>query len=236
MANRTEPVAGISLPAGVGALLRKDLVVFRTRDRFLVLLIYLLGHPTVLPNQEAFFWLGIGLVGALSLYVPTVEWHQETDHMLSSLPVSRATVVFSRYLSSVFACAVGAGAWVSTGHLLGPVLAAEGTIPGMWTTLPGIAAFVFVAILLLSLFLPLYFRFGLGKGAMIFVPSVMGLYLLTSHFRGFAPPATAVRDRVAAFSAAVSPGWGLFLIILLLATMVAASGKLSVRWFENRDL
>jgi hypothetical protein len=229
-------MAGKPLPAGVGALLRKDLGVFRTRDRLLVLLIYLLGHPTVLPNQEAFFWLGIGLVGALSLYVPTMEWHQETDHMLSSLPVSRATVVFSRYLASVFACALGAAAWVSTGYLLGPLLAPEGATAGMWTTLPGITAFISVAILLLCLFLPLYFRFGMGKGAMIFVPSVMVLYLLSAQSRGFLPPATALRDRVAALSVSVGPGWVLLLILLLMAAMVAASGRLSLRWFEKRDL
>ena len=156
--------------------------------------------------------------------------------MLSSLPVSRATVVFSRYLASVFACAVGAAAWVSTGHLLGPVLGPQGATAGMWTTLPGITAFVSVAILLLSLFLPLFFRFGIGKGAMIFVPSVLGLYLLTAQSRGLLPPATALRDRVAALSASVGPGWVLFLILFLLAAMVAASGKLSVRWFERRDL
>jgi hypothetical protein len=236
MAIRADSIGGIPHPGGVGALLRKDLAVFRSRDRFLILLIYLLGHPTVLPNEEAFFWLGVGLVGALALYVPAVEWHQETDQMLSSLPVSRATVVFSRYISSIVSCALGAGAWVSTGSLLGPVLGADGAVPGMWATLPGITAFVSVAILLLSLFLPLYFRYGLGKGAMIFVPSVMGLYLLSIQSRGFAAPATAVRDGVEAFSASVGPGWVLFLILLLLAAMVAASGRLSVRWFEKRDL
>ena len=125
---------------------------------------------------------------------------------------------------------------MSTGHHLVPVLDADGTIHGMWTTLPGINAFISVAMILLYLILPQYIRFGLGRGAMIFEPSVMGLYLLVSQSRGVAPPATAVRDRIAAFSASVSPGWGLFLILLLLATLVAASGKLSVRWFENRDL
>ena len=79
-----------------------------------------LAHPTVLPNQEAFFWLGIALAGLLSLYVPTMEWHQETDRMLSSLPVRRATMVFSRYLSSIVACGFAAIAWISTGRLLAP--------------------------------------------------------------------------------------------------------------------
>ncbi len=176
------------------------------------------------------------LVGALALYVPTIEWHQETDRMLSSLPVSRATVVFSRYVSTIFACAIGAGAWVSSGHLLSPLLASGPTNPEMWTTLSGITAFVSVAALLLSLFLPLYFRFGIGRGAMIFVPSVMGLYLLSAQPRGFVPPATAVQAQILSFSASIGPGWVLLLILLFLAAMMAASGRLSIRWFENRDL
>jgi hypothetical protein len=236
MAVQTDSAVRTTLFSGVGSLLRKDLAVFRRRDRSLITLVYLLGHTKVLPNQEAFFWLGIALVGALALYVPTIEWHQETDRMLSSLPVSRATVVFSRYVSTIFACAIGAGAWVSSGHLLGPLLASGPTNPEMWTTLSGITAFVSVAALLLSLFLPLYFRFGIGRGAMIFVPSVMGLYLLSAQPRGFVPPATAVQAQILAFSASIGPGWVLLLILLFLAAMMAASGRLSIRWFENRDL
>jgi len=236
MTVRTDPVVQLRFSSGVEGLIRKDLAVFRPRDRFLIALIYLLGHPTVLPNQEAFFWLGIGLVGALALYVPTIEWHQETDRMLSSLPVSRAKVVLSRYLSSALACAIGAGAWVATGSLLGPILDAGATTPGMWTTSSGITAFSSMAVLLLSLFLPLLFRFGLGKAAMIFVPSAMGMYLLFAQPRGFIPPATAVRDQIAAYSGSVGPGWVLLLILVLLAVVVAASGRLSLRWFERRDL
>ena len=156
--------------------------------------------------------------------------------MLSSLPVSRATVVVSRYVSSVLACALGALAWVSTGHLLGPILAADAIGAGMWTTVSGITAFIGVSLLLLSLFLPLYFRFGLGRGAMIFFPSVAGLYLLSSQPRGFVPPAAAVRDQVSSLSASMGAGWALLLVLALLAVLVGASGRLSVRWFEGRDL
>lgn len=236
MAVRTDPAVRPTRFSGVLSLLRKDLAVFRLRDRGLITLVYLLGHPTVLPNQEAFFWLGIALVGALALYVPTIEWHQETDRMLSSLPVTRATVVLSRYVSTIVACAVGTGAWVSSGFLLGPLLGPDATDSGMWTTLSGITAFMSVAILLLSLFLPLYFRFGIGRGAMIFVPSAMGLYLLTAQPGGMVPPATGFHEQISTFSASIGPGWVLLLMLLLLAAVVAASGRLSIRWFENRDL
>lgn len=236
MAVQTERAVQTRLPSGVRGLLRKDLAVFRVRDRFLVALVYLLGHPTVLPHQEAFFWLGIALVGALALYVPTIEWHQETDRMLSSLPVSRAKVVFSRYLSSLVACAVGAGAWVSTGYLLGPLLAAGRSTPGMWTTFPGITAFVGMAVLMISLFLPLYFRFGLGLGAIAFFALCLGLYVLASIPSGPVVPGEAVASWIKGMAESIGPGWVLFLTLAGLGVVVAASGRVSAGVFEKRDL
>jgi ABC-type transport system involved in multi-copper enzyme maturation permease subunit len=225
---------------GISGLLRKDWAVFIPRDRFLVALIYLLAHPMVFPAEEAFFWLGIGLAGALVVYVPTMEWHQETDRMLNSLPVRRATVVFSRYLSSVLACIVAGVAWVSTGRILAPLLDAlvEGSraTPGMWTTFEGVLTFFLMACLMVSLFLPLYFRFGLGRGAMAFVGLSFGLLVLASFPSGLILPAAALETLVVTLTTRVGPGWVLFLILGGMGAALALSGRLSVRWFERRDL
>ncbi|MFH1765647.1 MAG: ABC-2 transporter permease [Gemmatimonadota bacterium] len=217
-------------------MLRKDLAVFTLRDRFIVALVYLLALHTALLLEEAFLWLGIGLAGALALYVPIVEWHQETDRMLSSLPVRRATVVFSRYLSSGFAVMIAAVAWVSTGTLLSPLLNVGSTTPGMWTTFEGILTFLAMAGFLISLFLPLYFRFGLGRGAMAFLGLSFGVYALASLRLGVFAPGEVVKARVSALASSVGPGWVLFLILTGMGAAMAVSGRLSVRWFERRDL
>ncbi len=221
---------------GISGLIRKDWAVFIPRDRFLVALIYLLAHPMALPAEEVFLWLGIGLAGALTLYVPIIEWHQETDRMLSSLPVRRATVVISRYLSSVIACGVAGTAWVSTGHLLAPLLNAGRTTPGMWTTFEGILTFFAMAALLIVLFLPLYFRFGMGRGAIAFMGLSFGLFVLVSLPSGLVMPGAAVQAWISAMAASVGPGWVLFLILAGIGVALALSGSLSVRWFERRDL
>ncbi len=232
--------AEIALPKGaipgVWGLLRKDLAVFIPRDRFLIALIYLLAHPMVLPTEEAFFWLGMSLAGALALYVPIMEWHQETDRMLSSLPVRRATLVFSRYLSSVFACVFAGVAWVSTGRLLAPVLDAGRTTPGMWTTFEGILTFFLIAGLLVALFLPLYFRFGIGQGATVFLGMSFGVYAMASLPSGLVMPGADVQARSSAMTASVGPGWVLFLILAGMGAALAVSARLSVGWFERRDL
>jgi len=221
---------------GVLALMRKDVAAFISRDRFLIALVYLLGHPMTLPNEEAFFWLGISLACALALYVPTIEWHQETDRMLSSLPVRRATVVLSRYFSSVMAVGLAGLAWVSSGRLLAPLLDVSATSPGMWTTFDGVLTFFLMAGLIVSLFLPLYFRFGLGRGATLFVGFSAVLYLFASVRLVLVIPGDALRDRVTSLSAAVGPGWVLLLVLLGLGVVVAGSEQVSVRWFERRDL
>jgi|GEM_PF-948492 len=225
---------------GLSGVLRKDWAVFIPRDRFLVALIYLLAHPMVFPVEEAFFWLGIGLAGALVAYVPTMEWHQETDRMLNSLPVRRATVVFSRYLSSVIACIVAGVAWVSTGHLLAPLLDTllEGgrATPGMWTTFGGVLTFFLMACLLVSLFLPLYFRLGMGRGTLAFVGLSFGLLVLASLPSGLSLPAAALGTFVETLSTEVGPGWALFVILGGMGAALTFSGRLSVRWFERRDL
>jgi len=232
--------AEIALPEpaipGVSGLLRKDLAVFIPRDRFLVALIYLLAHPMVLPTDEAFFWLGIGLAGALALYVPIMEWHQETDRMLSSLPVRRTTVVLARYLSSVLACVFAGVAWISTGRLLAPLLDAGRTTPGMWTTFEGILTFFLMAVLLIALFLPLYFRFGIGRGATVFLGMSFGVYVLVSLPSGLVMPGADAQARSSSLTVSVGPGWVLFLILAGMGAALAVSGRLSARWFERRDL
>ena len=230
----TAPQRGLLL--GVSGLLRKDRAVFIPRDRALVALVYLLAHHSALLSEEAFLWLGIGLAGALALYVPIVEWHQETDRMLSSLPVRRATVVFSRYLASGAALLAAGAAWVSTGTLLAPLLDPGRSTPGMWTTLEGVTTFLLLAGLLIALFLPLYFRFGLGRGTMAFLGAGFGLYVLASLPLGIFAPGAVVEVQISARVASVGPGWVLFLILVGMGTAMAASGWLSARWFERRDL
>lgn len=236
MAVHVDPASGLSGLSGVRALFRRDLAVFIPRDRFLVALVYLLAHPTVLPSEEAFFWLGIILAGTLTLYVPIMEWHQETDRMLNSLPVTRATVVLSRYLSSLLACGVAGTAWVSTGNLLAPLFAETSSTPALWATPEGWLTFLVVALLLVTLFLPLYFRFGLGRGGLYFLGSGVGLFLLWSVPSGPVAPGGAIRAGFSSMVASIGAGWVLFLVLGGLGAAMALSGRVSTRWFQGRDL
>jgi len=115
-------------------------------------------------------------------------------------------------------------------------LAAGPSSQGMWTSFEGVITFFLVAGLLITLFLPLYFRFGLGWGATVFLASALALFALASLPSGVIVPGAALKARVSAMTASIGPGWVLFLILAGLGAALALSGRLSVRWFERRDL
>ena len=80
----------------VATLLRKERFVFRPQDRFLVFGIFFLPALQAVAIDEFYFILGIAFTATLAIWVPVIEWYQEADQMLHSLPVRRDAVVVAR--------------------------------------------------------------------------------------------------------------------------------------------
>ena len=219
-------------------LLRKDLAVLVRRDRILVGLVFLLAHPMVFPSREAFFWLGISLALGLSVYVPTMEWHQETDRMLNSLPISRRAVVLARYCSSLIWIGFSAVAWLTAGWLLGPILdsSTDMAFGTSWMTPHGVMTYLIVAVVMTSLFLPLLFRFGLGRAVLSYLALGLITYGSASIRLGLFRPALRLEGTVAEWIQSVGTGWVLVGVMTFLAVLVAVSGTTSVSGFKRRDL
>ena len=254
MATRTEPVGRASGNAPVAHLLRKDLAVFIPRDRWLFSLIFLLATVQTFLHDEAFFWLCVALAGALVAVVPVIEWRLETDRLLGSLPVSRHAIVKARYISAALAGLFAASAWTVTGRLLAPVLAPDRAMPGMWTTLEGVLTFLLVVAVLVALFLPLYFRFGLGRGAGVFFLACIALLVLagflpaagtpmgtpagaTTDIRAIiTPPSQPVRSAVTHMMESLGPVGATGVLVGGVAVIWLLSIGVSVRWFQRRDL
>jgi hypothetical protein len=235
-------------------LLRKDIAVFRLRDRALVALVFILGALQTVRYDPAYLWFGIMLAGALVVVVPVVEWRLDTDRMLSSLPVARATVVAARYLSAVLACAIAWIAWTIVGRLLAPLLDAGRTGPALWATLEGALTYAVLSGSLVALFLPLYFRLGLGRAvfALAFLaPTLYFAALGLASALGYEPgpagpgsiailyglpdPGTVSRVAVGRFlSRTGSPG--AVVVVLGMGVLLAASAGVSMRMFSRRDL
>ena len=247
MTTQSDSSGAMAASAPLIQLLRKEWAVFTLRDRVFVFGVFLLVALQAVPIDEAFFLFSLALAGALSTYVPVIEWYQETDPMLHSLPLGRGTVVVARYVVTLVAGSVAGIAWTATGRFLLPILDAGRTTPAMWMTLEGGLTFLIAVGLLVSLFFPLYFRFGMGRGAVTFMGMSLGLLALgygTADLAGgpaqagpvgLIPPSSLIGARVAALLGSLGPAGTLTVVLVGIALVYGASLKLSRRWFERRE-
>ena len=247
MVSRPDPLNPRCRGASVADLLRKEWMVFWFRGPLFLFGVYVLASLQTVFVDEASFLLNVALAGALALYVPVIEWYQESDKMLHSLPVSRSAVVITRYLIAMMAGGIAGISWSATGRLLLPFLDAQRATPAMWMTLEGVLTFILATGLLFALFLPLYFRLGMGKGALGFL--ALSLILLATGYgtRGlatgsvgpgtlpFPAPSGLIRMRVSALLGGMGVAGTLTTILLGTALLLGLSLWLSQRWYERRE-
>lgn len=193
------------------------------------------------------FLFHILLAMALSLLPLIMEERYQTDTWLCSLPVSRWEVVAVRYVTVLLVITLMLLLYAAFSALLGWLLPREHALPLLH---PGmVIAFYLLPLLMVSLFLPFYFRYGLSRGFFRMNISVLGLllivmivlelrsslgglwrYLSSPEFLG-APMRTLLGGFV---------GWlragGIGLVVLLgLLSVPVISLALSVRFYGRRE-
>lgn len=227
-------------------LVRKDLTVFTPRDRWWVSGAFLLAAVQTVRADELYFVVGLILAAALAVYVPVLEWFHDTDSLLYSLPVRRGSVVLGRYVSTLLAGGLALAVWVGSGSVLRPILAPDPAGPAMWMTLEGLLTFGSAFALLAALFLPLYFRLGVGRGALAFlglllvlVPAVYASAGLawgpTAAGASLVLPSSLVGARVSALVGAVGPAVALGVLLAGLTVILTLSGLLSTHGLRRRE-
>lgn len=170
----------------------------------------------------------------------------EADMAFASLPVSRATIVRSRYVTS-FTQALCALLLVLLS--LFPARALQQSDPVFDTILspPGTIMIAIIVVVVLSISLPFYFKFGFDKGVWAAVTMQLSLMLLAAlvdfvfnalkgrfHF----DPAVAVeliRELVLWFRRS-SGHQAYWILTAVVVGIVQASLRLSIRFYERRNL
>lgn len=185
-----------------------------------------------------------------------IDENNRGESLLCSLPLKRNLLVWARYLLALFFIIVSfllalITAWLVK-HIF-PVVAFE---PKTLFSLPHIYLWLFPLILMLSVYLPFYFRFGYAKGlfigltgSAIVMTAVMGvLYLAISLFTGSwslladfpENVKPQVFDYLKALLARTINTMGLDTFLLLLTATAAllflASLSISLKLFKTRDL
>jgi hypothetical protein len=205
-------------------------------DLWLLAAIYALVCVSASRSAPAFFMAGVGLAAVLIVAVPALEWMFDADRFVCSLPVSRASLVLARYLSALAATAVGLAAWMASATLASRLGHADADL-ARWVSVDGGLAYAIVVIGLTAIYLPCYFRYGLGKGAAVFSLCLM---TLSSVLAG-------LRWAVRASMGDLTPDWSavdldvarnlarLFWIGVV-AALTIGSVALSVRFYQRREL
>jgi hypothetical protein len=224
---------------------------------WLVVPVHALYSIQAFLSPELYFWMNLSAALAWTVSVTAIEWHLDADHLVGSLPVTRAAIVAARYASAFGGLVIGAALFVLYGHLTMAVATARVAErwPGSpsWASADGVVAFLAVGYVLLVSFLPFFFRWGLPIGAALFSASaavVLSAGTMLARAASQAVPAAqvpagipdalswseAVRGWLLALSASRGP-WAASLIVLLgAAALGVTSLGLSIRAYEVRDL
>jgi hypothetical protein len=196
-----------------------------------------------LVSHELYFWTCLALALGWTVAVLMIEWHLDTDRFVASLPVSRATIVKARYASACGGLAAGALLFALYGRAAMAVvperLARQWPASPAWASADGLLAFLGIGFLLIAGCLPCVFRLGLPLGgALSGTVAVLagGTLIAASHPAATRGPVEALRAWLASVAGTWGAGPALAALLAVAAVAAFVSVRLSVRFYEQREL
>jgi hypothetical protein len=215
---------------------------------FILYIIQPMGQTTII------MMLGVLAVYAALSVSMIFEDQGRTETLYASLPLERRTIVRGRYLLAgliiIGGAAVVFGSAALTLVLLKTPAYEKALSPLL--SVDGMMGFLFVSAFLLALFMPLYYRFGLGKGNVIYVGGLVALFLilaglerLASQTFGIIPPVFTPGFRldpgrgivvlIGSARTALGPAPFILLFLTLLILLTETSLRLSVRFYDRKE-
>ncbi len=197
----------------------------------------------------AFFWANVTCAALILVAVSMLEWKNDAEPFVHSLPVTRAMVVRGRYLT---AAAVGllsllVGATVGTARGLG--LAAQGMPWPRWVSGDMALAFLLAFTVVAAIYLPCHFRWGFGRGnvaaALVLTagivviglagPALTGIQAAASGAAQSGVPPGRIPQGVALLVEEVGLVAGGIIVMALAAGLLAVSAQVAARAYERRE-
>ncbi len=207
----------------------------------LILIICVLYGAFPIFQISAVIAVGLGLVVGMLLVTLFIEDRYRTETLYCSLPLKRSTIVRARYLLSGFMVVASAIFLLSYGFLVNSVLKMKLRQINLdaLLTLEGILGFVFMAGLLISVFFPLFFRFGLAKGTVIFMIILIVVTISASAFYSgkifLNDPGARILRIFSNIKGSLTPPLFLLLTLALGTGIVFLSVRISIRSYNQRD-
>ena len=198
----------------------------------------------------AFFWANLACAALILVAVSMLEWKNDADPFVHSLPVTRAMVVRGRYLTAaaigVLSLLVGA----AVGGARALALGAQGAPWPRWVAGDMALAFVLAFAVVATVYLPCYFRWGFGRGNIVAAlilaagiivsalagPAVAGHPSVTAGgaLHGGVPPGR-IPQGVAALVDRLGMAAGAVIVLSLAAVILAVSAQAAARAYERQE-
>lgn len=198
--------------------------------------------------------VGIVLVLVLSSLILLIDDVHRSEVLYGALPVTRRDIVLARYLTVGIITAICLALfYLGTAEIMALFGEKGSYLRPLMSPRTGLAFFASVG-LSMSIFLPLFFRFGLGKAVLRFLIIVLGgSIVLTAFLELFGPDLVALLNRgrdgavtatgpalVPAFLSRIESLLGEIpfaaFVLTVTAAAVAVSARSSIRIYRRRDL
>ncbi len=208
-------------------LCRKDVLITRV---FWIpaLFAYIVISTAFYERGLIFIFVNAVLTFSMVFSILIIDDKYRVEPFFISLPLKRRKVVYARYLSSGFIVFLGLLFYFFTSFLLDSFIPID-IVDFMPLISPeGAAVFLIPVVLLTLIFLPMYFRLGLGK-ALLFFPVV--IMVGAGVFWILLPGVNKIEKLYNTFGAPLI----IFIAFLALLSLVFASIIISIRFYSRKE-
>jgi hypothetical protein len=210
----------------------------------------ILAALQVSRSGAGFFWANVTCAAFILVAVSMLEWKNEADPFVHSLPVTRAAVVRGRYLTAVAIGVLSLLTAAAVGTARGVGLLMRGMPWPRWVAGDMALAFLLAFAVVAAIYLPCYFRWGFGRGNVAAALVVAGGILISSAVGSSAAgmpersaggtaygivPAGLIPQGVARLIEQAGPAAGAFLVLGAVAGTLWVSSKVAERAYEGRE-
>jgi ABC-2 type transport system permease protein len=159
--------------------------------------------------------------------IPIIEDKYRTEQIISSLPVKKQSIVLSRYISSFFITGIGLFLYFVSGFLYKSIF--KDNIAGLKSvvSLEGGVVFFFLSLLLVSLFLPFYFKLGISRALLVF-PAVVAV-LSAVIWLGIESVSLNLQE-------SLNTPLSLYILFILLSGIMGTSILISIKAYKLKEL
>jgi hypothetical protein len=197
-----------------------------------------------------FFWANVTCAAFILVAISMLEWKNDAEPFIHSLPVTRAMVVRGRYLTAAAIGLLSLSVAALVGAARGFALSMKGSPWPRWVAGDTALAFVLVFAVVAAIYLPCYFRWGFGRGNVAaalalaagiivldvlgpVVTGVLGTSAAGAAYGGL--PAGVIPQGVARLVRGAGLAAGSVIVLAVSAGLLAVSAQLAVRASERQE-